>query len=582
MFRLNNIKLSVKMLIPFIVSILALSAISLVSTRSSSTENERLVESLYDEVYQSTQNLLNADRDFYQAQAALNEIISAGSQQEKDAAAADFDENSKQVSDRVNEANKIICSTGDKLSGYKHTDSGLSLDQLLTQFDNDYSTWMEFAVQSDLKQNEAELEAAFASAREALNQMEEILEVYSSDVIARSRKSVSDIRTIILWIAMIGGTLTEIISILFIVGVSRRTKVTVNYIQKTANFDLVHDPAYDKYLNDKDEFGQIIGAVASLRKEFRRLIRNVMKQTEQLDNTIDLTNRNMSDLGENITDISATTEQLSAGMEETAASSQEMSATASELENAAAMIAEKAGDCATTADEISKRASKLENDFKQSYSQGEAIFNDVKSKLEIALEESKSVEEINVLAEAILQIASQTNMLALNAAIEASRAGEAGKGFAVVAEEIRMLAGDSRKTVTKIQNVTKGVIDSVANLSENADALLRFVNENVRKDYGTMLQATDQYGDDAEHINELAADLSATSQELLASIQNLVKAIQEVTQAANEGAEGASGIAQKASVIVEKSQEIIASVNDSDEGARSLSREISKFSIDRT
>ncbi len=387
-------------------------------------------------------------------------------------------------------------------------------------------------------------------------------------------------RQIIVLIAIIGGALTAAFSITFIIGVSKRTKVALNYIQKTSNFDLKHDPAYDKYLNDKDEFGQIIGSVAGLRREFRGFVKNVLKQTNTLDQTIDLTNANIAGLGENITDISATTEELSAGMEETAASSQEMNATALEIENAASMIAEKAGDCALTADDISRRANALETDFKESYSSGETIFNDVQAKLEIALEESKMVEEIDVLAEAILQISSQTNMLALNAAIEAARAGESGKGFAVVAEEIRKLAEDSKSAVTKIQGVTKGVIDSVANLSDNSNALLEFVNNNVRKDYGTMLQATSKYGDDAEHINDLASDLSATSQQLLVSIQSIVKAINEVTMAANEGAEGTASIAQKSSAIVEKSQEVVFSINSADEGARLLTNEITKFSID--
>lgn len=580
MFRINNIKLSVKMLIPFIVSILALSAISTIAT-SSARENERLIESLYSELYQSTQLILNADRDFYQAQAALNDIVMAASQQEKDKAAADFSENTQQVRDRVGEAKTIISGAGDGIKEYRHKDSGLSLDQLFEQFDKDFDTWNRLAGQYAANKDRTVIDSAFASARDALNQMEEIIEEYSADAVSQGRKSAKDMYTYIILIAIAGGVLTEAISVLFIVGVGKRTKVTVSYIQKTANFDLVHDPFYDKYLNDKDEFGQIIGAVARLRREFRGLVRNVVKQTQRLDNTIELTNSNMAELDENISDISATTEQLSAGMEETAASSQEMNATASELENAAAMIAEKAGECAMTADDISRRANLLEKDFKQSYMEGEAIFSDVKSKLELALEESKTVEEINVLAEAILQIASQTNMLALNAAIEASRAGEAGKGFAVVAEEIRLLAGDSRKTVAKIQNVTKGVIDSVANLSENADALLKFVNVNVRKDYDTMLKTTGQYGDDAERLNGLAAELSATSQELLASIQSMVKAINEVTMAANEGAEGAVGIAQRASVILNKSQEIMASVNNAGEGARSLSNEIAKFSIDK-
>jgi methyl-accepting chemotaxis protein len=582
MFRLNNIKLSIKMLIPFIVSILALSAITFLSTRNFTALNEKLAESLYNEVYQCTQYILNADRDFYQAQAALYEISMAQSQQEMDKAAADFEDNAVQVMEGVNRAKAVMESAGNKLTGYVHEDSGLSLDQILGQFEKNYAVWKELAGQDGPGRNKAEIQTAFSSAREALNRMEEILEAYSGDVIAQNRKLTEDLHTIIVMIAMIGGTLTELISIVFIVGVSRRTRVTVSYIQKTADFDLVHDPAYDKYLGDKDEFGKIIGAVARLRSEFRELVRDVAGQTEQLDRTIELTNGNMADLDENITDISATTQQLSAGMQETAASSEEMNATATEIENAASMIAEKAGDCASTANDISKRAALLEKDFKQSYSQGEVIFRDVRTKLEAALEESKMVEEINVLAEAILQIASQTNMLALNASIEASRAGEAGKGFAVVAQEIRTLASDSKKTVVQIQNVTKGVIESVSNLSENADALLKFVNGSVRKDYDTMLRATSQYGDDAEHLNELAADLSATSQELLASIQNLVKAINEVSLAANEGAEGASGIAQRASVILEKSREIISSINNAGKGAGLISEEIAKFSIDRT
>ena len=75
------------------------------------------------------------------------------------------------------------------------------------------------------------------------------------------------------------------------------------------------------------------------------------------------------------------------------------------------------------------------------------------------------MERINVLSDAILEIASQTNLLALNAAIEAAQAGDSGSGFAVVAEEIRKLAENSKETATEIQSVTQQVLESVHHLS---------------------------------------------------------------------------------------------------------------------
>ena len=196
-----------------------------------------------------------------------------------------------------------------------------------------------------------------------------------------------------------------------------------------------------------------------------------------------------------------------------------------------------------------------------------------------ALEDIKIVDQIGILAESIMGITAQTNLLALNASIEAARAGEAGKGFAVVAEQIRVLAEQSKETVSNIQEVTQSVVGAVDNLAGDSARLLEFVGTDVVQNLEDFSQMADSYNDDAQKVDELVTDFSASSEELLASISGVMNGIGDVSKAASEGASGTTDIAQKTTVVVEKSSDIKEKASKAHASADVLKSQVEKFIV---
>jgi methyl-accepting chemotaxis protein len=264
-------------------------------------------------------------------------------------------------------------------------------------------------------------------------------------------------------------------------------------------------------------------------------------------------------------------------MEETAASTEEVNATVSEINSAVQSIAKKAQDGAMTADQISRRAETLKTDLSEKQNQGLTIFEEVKGRLEKSLEDSKEVEKINILANTIFDITSQTNLLSLNASIEAARAGEAGRGFAVVASEIGKLAVDSASAVSQIQAISDSVRKSVGNLADNSNELLKYITDIVYKDYAEMLSATDSYKQDASFVQELVNDLSATTEELSASVENITSAMSEVAQSANDGALGTTNIATKSGEAVSESSKVVSETEHVKTSVDELVNSINQF-----
>ena len=360
---------------------------------------------------------------------------------------------------------------------------------------------------------------------------------------------------------------------------SKSFNASLKYIGNMAkgNFS---EPLPELLQNRKDDFGVLSEGLENMKHQVSNLIREVKNQGNLLYGIVDRVKDNVSSLSGNVEDVSATTQQLAAGMEETAASSETISNMSHEIEIAAKNIAFRSQEGAEQAVDIHERASKAQEDTKNQRTHAYQIHNELQESLAKALEDAKVVKEIEVLSSSIMEITEQTNLLALNASIEAARAGEAGRGFAVVATEIGGLAEQSKQAVSKIQGVTEEVTAAVTNLSQDAERLLEFVATDVVASYDMFDVVADAYNKDAEKIDSLISDFSATSEELLASIESVLESMSEIANATYEGAQGTTSIASKTTDVKYQTDIVSEEVDKCDSTAKRLNQEISVFIVE--
>ncbi|WP_322924231.1 methyl-accepting chemotaxis protein [Paenibacillus campi] len=580
LLNMNNWSLTIKMLVPVIVLMSALIILSILSVRNLNMMENQLVSSIYGNAYRIDYLVLNADRDYYQAMIAQMKLLSTSNEQEIQEQTTYYTENTKQVQDRMQTVKAIIIAQQHVLSDYKDPKSGKTLLELIDAFISNYTAWQqEFNINERKLNSNTNADAQFNAARADMAGIEAIVEQYTNNVLDDSTALKSRMYVLTL-VQLIAAAIISAVIIWFVMlNVRRRTKDTLDLIERTSRFDLVYVDKFTPYLSQNDEFATIFKALGEARKQFRLTFSEVIEKSANLQTKIQLVEYEMNTLSTAMHDISSTTEQLSAGMEETAASTQEMNATSNEMEAAVDSVASKAQQGAVAADQLTGRAAELALQFKASYADSEQTFKVASENLLQALEDSKSVEQIRLLVSSIIDIAAQTNLLSLNASIEAARAGDAGRGFAVVASEISKLAYDSKQAADRINEITGIVTSSVNNLSSHSNHLLQLFDTNIWKDYRMMLASAEHYATSAQEIDSIAGDLSTTSEQLLASVGDVVKTIHEISVAADQGAQGTGLIAAKTDDIVQQTNRVSEQLDLSKQDIEGLAQSVSKFKL---
>ena len=331
-------------------------------------------------------------------------------------------------------------------------------------------------------------------------------------------------------------------------------------------------------VNSKDEIGQLGNGINGFIASLQDIIRKIRDNSAQLNRISDEVAGHMEQANSTTCDISAVMEELAATMEEMSATVMTVNDSTGNVGGSIEELNGASEDLLEYAENMAQRAAVLESNAVENKQNTTEMITEILQDLEQAIEDSKSVKQVDDLTGQILSISTQTNLLALNASIEAARAGEAGRGFAVVATQIRELADSSREAAGNIQNINSMVMAAVEDLVKSANRIVTYVNEHVLTDYDGYVAAGRQYSDDARHINQVVEGFHEMAKNISSLMASITQAMDGIATAVEESADGVSNTANSTNELVQIMEQVTGQMENNNQVAQLLSRETAQFS----